>query len=152
MAKLPVSLLDVNVLVALFFADHVHHDFAHDWFEDHQAHGWATCPHTVNGFVRVACRQTIDGDPVRPAVAVDLLRRFTAHTQHTWWPDSISLVDVSAFLADEDFLTLDRHLDESGHRKLAAAIVEVMASRGLLGSGPAVEPGDEGSSGPEAHP
>ena len=98
MAKPPVALLDVNVLVALFFADHVHHDFAHDWFEDHQAHGWATCPHTVNGFVRVACRQTIDGDPVRPAVAVDLLRRFTAHTQHTWWPDAISLLDERRFV------------------------------------------------------
>jgi predicted nucleic acid-binding protein len=30
-----IALLDINVLVALFDADHVHHDFAHDWFIDH---------------------------------------------------------------------------------------------------------------------
>lgn len=97
MARHPVALLDVNVLVALFFADHVHHDFAHDWFEDHHRHGWATCPITANGFVRVACRQTVDGDPVRPAMAVDLLRRFTADKRHEWWPDAVSLLDTGQF-------------------------------------------------------
>ena len=29
-----VALLDVNVLVALFDPDHVHHDLAHDWFAE----------------------------------------------------------------------------------------------------------------------
>ena len=27
-----VGLLDVNVLIALFDPDHVHHEIAHDWF------------------------------------------------------------------------------------------------------------------------
>ena len=48
-----VALLDVNVLVALFDPDHVHHDIAHDWFSDEGHAGWATCPLTENGFVRV---------------------------------------------------------------------------------------------------
>ena len=48
-----VALLDVNLLVALFDPDHIHHDLAHDWFEDHHRSGWATCPVTENGFVRV---------------------------------------------------------------------------------------------------
>ena len=47
-----IALLDINVLVALFDADHVHHDFAHDWFIDHHERGWATCPVTENGFIR----------------------------------------------------------------------------------------------------
>ena len=55
MAASRVSLLDVNVLVALFFPDHVHHELAHDWFADHREQGWATCPLTENGLVRVAC-------------------------------------------------------------------------------------------------
>lgn len=55
MAAPCVSLLDVNVLVALFFPDHVHHDLAHDWFADHRHLGWATCPLTENGLIRVAC-------------------------------------------------------------------------------------------------
>jgi predicted nucleic acid-binding protein len=48
-----VALLDVNLLVALFDPDHVHHEFAHDWFADHERDGWATCALTENGFVRV---------------------------------------------------------------------------------------------------
>ena len=32
-----VTLLDVNVLVALFEPDHVHHELAHDWFAEQQA-------------------------------------------------------------------------------------------------------------------
>jgi len=32
-----VALLDVNVLVALFDPDHVHHELAHDWFADHRS-------------------------------------------------------------------------------------------------------------------
>jgi predicted nucleic acid-binding protein len=47
------ALLDVNVLVALFDPDHVHHEVAHDWFADNGPRGWATCPLTESGFVRV---------------------------------------------------------------------------------------------------
>jgi predicted nucleic acid-binding protein len=39
-----VALLDVNVLVALFQPDHVHHELAHDWFAENRQTGWATCP------------------------------------------------------------------------------------------------------------
>ena len=35
------ALLDVNVLVALFDPDHIHHELAHDWFADNHAGGWA---------------------------------------------------------------------------------------------------------------
>ena len=33
------ALLDINVLVALFDPDHVHHELAHDWFADHRGQG-----------------------------------------------------------------------------------------------------------------
>lgn len=36
-----VALLDVNVFVALFDPNHVHHDVAHDWFADHHRRGWS---------------------------------------------------------------------------------------------------------------
>jgi hypothetical protein len=35
-------LLDVNVLIALIDANHVHHDRAHKWFAAEGAHAWAT--------------------------------------------------------------------------------------------------------------
>ena len=38
MAGARVSVLDVNVLVALFFPDHVHHDLAHAAFADLRDH------------------------------------------------------------------------------------------------------------------
>ena len=47
------ALLDVNVLIALFDQEHVHHELSHDWFSDNRRDGWATCPVTENGFLRV---------------------------------------------------------------------------------------------------
>lgn len=95
-----VSLPDVNVLVALFFPHHVHHEVAHDWFADARRQGWATCPMTENGFLRVALQEAARGDDValqRPAALVDYLSRFCASGRHHFWPDSVSLRDESLF-------------------------------------------------------
>jgi toxin-antitoxin system PIN domain toxin len=92
-----VALLDVNILVALFDADHVHHDLAHDWFADHRAAGWATCPITQAGLVRVVTNPAYRADPPRPAVVIDLLRRFCSSGQHHFWAANVSLVDEAVF-------------------------------------------------------
>jgi toxin-antitoxin system PIN domain toxin len=97
MAAARVSLLDVNVLVALFYADHVHHDLAHDWFADHRHAGWATCPLTENGLVRVACQQPSDAALVRPADVIAHLERFCSDKLHRAWTDSVSLTDTTVF-------------------------------------------------------
>ena len=47
------SLLDVNVLIALLDAEHVHHDAAREWMRENIRHGWATCPITQNGCLRI---------------------------------------------------------------------------------------------------
>lgn len=92
-----VALLDVNVLVALFDADHVHHELAHDWFEDQREHGWATCPLTENGFVRVVSNPAYGLEGFRPDAAVRRLRAFRASGHHVFWPDSVSLADGRLF-------------------------------------------------------
>lgn len=97
MATARVSLLDVNVLVALFFPDHIHHDVAHDWFADHRHEGWATCPLTENGLIRVACQQPSDDPVVRPADVIVNLSRFCRDKLHRSWTDSVSLTDSSLF-------------------------------------------------------
>lgn len=97
MAAARVSLLDVNVLVALFFPDHVHHEIAHDWFADHRHHGWATCPVTENGLIRVACQQPSDELLVRPADVIAHLERFCRDKHHRAWPDAVSLTDAAVF-------------------------------------------------------
>lgn len=97
MATGRVSLLDVNVLVALFFPDHIHHDLAHDWFADHRHEGWATCPLTENGLIRVACQQPSDDALVRPVDVMAGLERFCRDKLHRAWTDSISLTDAALF-------------------------------------------------------
>ena len=91
------SLLDVNVLVALFAPDHVHHDLAHDWFADHRDEGWATCPVTENGFVRVLSGAGYAAPLSRPVEALDRLRTFCASGHHTFWSDAVSLRDTAVF-------------------------------------------------------
>jgi toxin-antitoxin system PIN domain toxin len=92
-----VALLDVNVLVALFDPDHVHHDLAHDWFVDHRPDGWATCAMTESGVVRVICNPKYRPDPPRPAVAVDQLRMLCASGHHHYWGIAPSLRDAAVF-------------------------------------------------------
>jgi hypothetical protein len=92
-----VSLLDVNVLVALFDPDHIHHELAHDWFADHRAEGWATCAVTENGFVRVVSNPRYQPDAPRPAAVVDRLRRFCTSEHHHFWADPVSLRDAALF-------------------------------------------------------
>lgn len=92
-----VQLLDVNVLVALFDPDHIHHEPAHDWFSDHREHGWATCPLTENGFVRVITHPRYRADPPRLVVAARQLRQFCASGDHHFWNDTPSLRDEDAF-------------------------------------------------------
>jgi hypothetical protein len=95
-----IALLDVNVLVALFDPNHIHHDLAHDWFAEHGSSAWATCPITEAGFVRVVTNPKYGPDPLRPAAALELLRRFCQRDGHSFWEDRVSLRDTSLFALD----------------------------------------------------
>jgi uncharacterized protein len=91
------ALLDINVLVALFDPDHVHHDIAHDWFADHRGQGWASCPITQNGLIRVLSNPRY-GSPASSVRTVrDAVRRFVSTKEHRFWPDDISLGDNALF-------------------------------------------------------
>jgi uncharacterized protein len=86
------ALLDVNVLVALFDPHHIHHDAAHDWFAENRDAGWATCPITETGFVRVVSHPAYGlGERVETATA--RLRAFCDSGGHQFWRDAISLRD-----------------------------------------------------------
>jgi len=88
-------LLDVNVLIALFDPAHLHHDSAHSWFEAEGKSGWATCPITENGFVRVLTNPAYPGRKTTVEDAADRLRRFTTSGGHTFWADGVSLLNES---------------------------------------------------------
>ena len=90
------ALLDVNVLIAMVDVQHVHHARAHQWWAANQADGWASCPLTQNGFVRVIAQPSYpNGIPIRGAI--ELLERQIAATDHAFWSDDISLLDARHF-------------------------------------------------------
>lgn len=89
--------LDVNILVALFDPDHIHHDLAHHWFAENRARGWATCPVTEHGFVRVLANPAYGSAVSRPAELVARLRKFCRSGHHQFWPDAVSLTDDTLF-------------------------------------------------------
>lgn len=93
------ALLDVNLLVALFDPDHVHHDTAHDWFADSRRGGWATCPLTENGVVRILSNLRYSPAAEAPPRIVERLRGFCESGHHAFWADDVSLRDVSRFVA-----------------------------------------------------
>jgi toxin-antitoxin system PIN domain toxin len=86
------ALLDVNVLLALLDADHVDHGLARDWLQRDIATGWASCPITQNGFVRVISQPGYP-QPVSPAVAADLLEQACRTRHHEFWPCDLTLLD-----------------------------------------------------------
>lgn len=95
-----MRLLDVNVLIALAWPTHVHHAPATAWFLAHHLEGWATCPVTESGFVRVSSNHRVISDARTPGEAAHLLARFRAVGGHAFWPDAVSVADHADVLAE----------------------------------------------------
>ncbi len=92
-----IALLDVNLLVALFDPNHTHHEPAHRWFAAERESGWATCPITENGLVRVLSNPKYPGRQTTLRDAVDRLQSFRRSGHHDFWPDSLSLCESPRF-------------------------------------------------------
>ena len=88
------ALLDVNVLIALAWPNHVHHDAARSWFTERRRSGWATCPLTEAGFVRVSCNPSAVQRTVAPREAIALLRKLRRLDAHSFWPLERSMVEL----------------------------------------------------------
>jgi toxin-antitoxin system PIN domain toxin len=90
------ALLDVNVLIALLDSDHTSHGVAMSWFAKHAREGWASCPITQNGCVRIM------SNPSYPnALPVQAVMKHLAgaceEDVHEFWSDEVSLLDEDAF-------------------------------------------------------
>jgi uncharacterized protein len=86
------SLLDVNVLIALLDSDHASHDAAMSWFTEHAAEGWASCPITQNGCIRIMSNPGYSNHFPVEAVATRLAEACREDV-HEFWPDEVSLLD-----------------------------------------------------------
>ena len=85
------ALLDVNVLVALLDGGHLHHRTATDWLAAHTSAGWASCPLTENGCIRILSLASYP-NPQPPAEVAQRLAGAVAGGRHEFWPDSLSLL------------------------------------------------------------
>lgn len=87
------ALLDVNVLVALLDASHLHHRSATDWLAAHAEAGWASCPLTQNGCLRILSMPSYpNAQP--PAAVAERVALALAGEYHEFWPDSVSLLET----------------------------------------------------------
>lgn len=85
------ALLDINILTALMWPTHEHHEAAHRWFAGRAGTAWATCALTQLGFVRLVSNPAFSRDALSPAEAVVLLGDNLVHPSHEFWPDSLQV-------------------------------------------------------------
>jgi uncharacterized protein len=113
-----VALLDVNALVALAWDSHVHHAAMRTWFAAHGSAGWATCPITESGFVRVSSNPIVLPSAIGVDAARGVLSAMRAHPGHRFLTDDVSMSDsdvpsIAGYrqVTDAHLLTLARRRD-----------------------------------------
>ena len=85
------SLLDVNVLIGLLDANHAHHAAVTAWFGNNNS-GWASCPITQNGYLRVVTGGKY-GNTISPQAAINKLSQAVSDPAHQFLFDDISLLN-----------------------------------------------------------
>ena len=93
------SLLDVNVLIALLDEDHANHRVVTSWLASNIESGWASCPLTQNGCVRILSQPGYP-NPFGIADAVERLRAAVSTLHHQFVADDVSLLDDAVVYGD----------------------------------------------------
>lgn len=105
-----VRLLDANILIALAWPAHVHHEAVSSWFRGIQPDGWAICPFTEAAFVRILSNPRMQPYAVSPEAAVLLLNTLTGQSGYRFWPDDRPLKII-----------LERTAKITGHNQITDA-------------------------------
>ena len=114
-----MALLDVNALVALAWDSHVHHSTIRAWFAANSPHGWATCPITESGFVRVSSNPKVLPHAIGVESARGVLSALRALDGHAFLVDDVSI-------GDADVPTM------AGHRQVTDAHLLTLARRHVV--------------------
>jgi toxin-antitoxin system PIN domain toxin len=119
-----VYLLDVNVLIALLWPAHDDHHRVQQWYSNKGHEGWATCPLTQAGFVRIVSNPAFSRDAVSPQEAVKILSANLENASHRFWPDEVSFSQAIQPFADRI----------SGHKQVTDAYLLGLAilKKGIL--------------------
>ena len=90
-----VGLLDVNALIALLWEEHPFHGRCAEWFARSAKNGWATCPITESGCVRVLCTPAFTANPPSVQAAIRMIKTATeSGRNHRFWMDDLPLSAV----------------------------------------------------------
>jgi len=92
-----VPLLDVNVLVALLDPAHPNHEDAHSWYSVQRKRGWATCPATIAGCIRVLSNLAYPSFQATASDVISHLRVLCSGAGHEFWSEGVSLLDEKLF-------------------------------------------------------
>lgn len=104
------ALLDVNILIALLDGAHIYHRLATEWVEKNINTGWASCPITQNGCIRIMSQPGYPNSVPAAQVAARLAEA-TQHPSHQFWPDTISLLKAGSLKWDE--VMSSRHVTDA---------------------------------------
>ena len=88
------ALLDTSVLIALLDANHLQHPLCTRWLATQQD-GWASCPITLNGCIRILSQPQYPNRLPMQIVAKGL-QEAMAHPMHRFWPDEINPLAADA--------------------------------------------------------
>jgi toxin-antitoxin system PIN domain toxin len=109
----------VNALVALAWDSHIHHAQIREWFAANSADGWATCPLTESGFVRVSSNPKVLPNAIGIAAARAVLVSLRGLAGHRFLVDDVSITDP-------DIPALN------GHRQVSDAHLLALARRNAV--------------------
>ena len=114
------ALLDVNVLLAMLWPRHSFFRHASVWFAKTHGNGWASCPLSQAGFVRLYTQRAVTGMDISAQEAMDVLgKNCVPSFHHVFWPQELSLLDLLP--------EIRRRL--IGHQQLTDAILLDLAIR-----------------------
>jgi uncharacterized protein len=133
-----VALLDVNALVALAWDSHIHHAAVRRWFAANHAAGWATCPVTESGFVRVSSNHTALPSALSPQAAREVLRAMREVGGHRFLVDDVSMTDPDVPATAGHRQVTDSHLLTLGRRS-GVPVITFHAGLAALAGGRDVE-------------
>jgi len=124
-----VALLDVNALVALAWDSHVHHSAIRAWFAANSRGGWATCPITESGFVRVSSNPKVLPSAIGVQPARGVLSALRAVGGHTFLVDDVAIGDADVPMMSGHRQVTDAHLLTIARRQ---AVRLVTFDRGIF--------------------
>jgi toxin-antitoxin system PIN domain toxin len=128
-----MSLLDVNALVALAWDSHIHHARIRLWFAANASQGWATCPITESGFVRVSTNPKVLPSPIGVADARYVLATLREANGHRFLSDDVSVVDDDVPRIVGHRQVTDAHLLTLARRRGVCLVTFDAAIVGLAG-------------------